>query len=82
MLSFANDQGLIKGVPILETRDEVTHSQFSDNTSVTIVANLEMIENTLGIFRTLGEAFGLHIKERGIKAVYLGSSVAPGAAST
>lgn len=42
-----------------------------DDTNCVIEATPEYIENTLSIFRDMGNASGLFIKEQGIKAVFI-----------
>lgn len=76
-LSKATFEGLIKRVHIHETREEYTHSQFVDYTNCIIEARLEYIEATFCIFKEIRNAFGLFIKEQGIKVVLISSQTLP-----
>lgn len=53
------------------------HGQYVDDTSATIVAKCIYVDNLFTIFRTLGEASSLFIKEVGVKAVLLGDGPIP-----
>lgn len=71
-LSKAASDGLIKGVYIQEMGEDIhTHNQFFDDTSCVIEAKTEYVEATLHIFKEIGNAFDLFIKEHGIKAIII-----------
>lgn len=44
-------------------------SQFIDDTSVVIEAKIEYVEATFNIFRFMGRALGLYVKESKVKAI-------------
>lgn len=71
MLNAAADQGLIKGVPIWETGEQITHAQFANDTSITIVAKRCSMDHLFRIFKILGDASGLYVKEQGVKAIHI-----------
>lgn len=77
MLIRAQDAGLIKGFWIEETGDYITHAQFADDTNVIVEAKREYIDNTLDIFRIVGEASSLFVKVEGIKAVLISEQPLP-----
>lgn len=58
-------------MPILETRDQITHGQFADNTNITIEAKQCYIDNLFEIFRTLRDVSKLYVKEQKVKAVHI-----------
>lgn len=63
--------GTIASVPIPEIRKQSTHGQFVDDTSCVSEAQPHYIENTLAIFKDIGNASSLFIKEQGIKVVFI-----------
>lgn len=71
MLTKASDQGLIKGDFVEEIEDHRTHVQLVDDTSVVAKAFVGCIQNVLGIFRVLGQASSLFIKEQGLHVVWV-----------
>lgn len=71
------EEGLIKRVPIEEIGDQYTHSQFVDDTSVIIEAKIEYVDATFQIFRCMGRASGLFIKEGGVKTILISEQAMP-----
>lgn len=65
------DDGRIRGVYIEETEDQYTHCQFVDDTSVLVEARRTYIDQVLYVFRLMGRASSLYIKETNVKAVYI-----------
>lgn len=57
MLTSAVDEGNIVGVSIPEVADQITHSQFANNTSIVIRAERVYIDNLFHIFRMLGRGW-------------------------
>lgn len=64
-------------MPIEETGEEYTHTQFANDTSMVVEVDIVVINNTLQIFRDMGVASGLYIKEEHIKAVYISPLPSP-----
>lgn len=77
MLTKATDEGRIKGVYIPEIEDQITHGQSVDDTNAVIIAKREYVDNLFLIFRTLGEASGLFVKEHGVKVVLISEEELP-----
>lgn len=71
LITEAVDQGRIRGVSIVETEDQYTHGQFVDDTSMIIEAKVLYVEATFEIFRCMGNASGLYIKETKVKAIFI-----------
>lgn len=69
LLTQAADEGHIKGVYIEETSEQATHGQFVDNTNVIIEVKRNYIDYTFGIFKKMGLASELYVKESGVKVV-------------
>lgn len=72
MITEGADRDLIRGVHIPEIGDQHTHGQFADDTKVMIEAKRAYVDHVFSVFRTLGEASGLFVKETDIvRAVHL-----------
>lgn len=55
----------------------VKHSQFVDDTSVTMEANLECIHSSFQMFKKMGDASKLYIQESRVKVVYISNTPLP-----
>lgn len=55
----------------MEIEDQYTHGQFVDDTNVIVEAKVEYIEATFEIFKCMGNASGLYVKESNVKAVFI-----------
>lgn len=53
------------------------HRQFVDNTHVIIEAKPVFVEETFKVFRTMGKASGLYVKEMNVKAVFVADTLVP-----
>lgn len=77
MLLDATTKGQIRGVEIVEIREEFTHGQYTNDTTMIVEAKLEYIEKTFSIFSQMGLASGLYIKETQVKAVFFSQAPRP-----
>lgn len=71
MISKAAERGLIRGVPIPVAGEQYTHGQFADDPNVILEAKKEYMEATFDIFRCMGKASRLFVKEEGVKVVLI-----------
>lgn len=77
LITEAIDLGVIKGVSIVETREQYTHGQFVADTSVIIKAKVQYIHTTFEIFQCMGNASGLYVKETNVKAIFISNGLMP-----
>lgn len=77
ILTKATDERLIKGVHIPETGEQATHGKLVDDTHVLIEARKDYVDETFKVFRTMGRALGLFLKEINVKAVYVVDALVP-----
>lgn len=77
LFTQAIDKSIIKGVYVEEAGEQVTHGQYADDTNVILEAKRQYIDATFEIFRLLGRAFGLFVKEVGVQAVLIPSQLVP-----
>lgn len=77
LLTQAANLGLIKGVFVEEIGKQITHNQYADDTTVIIEAKREGIEHLFDIFRMMGKASNLYVKESGVKATLVPDQLVP-----
>lgn len=77
MLTRVVDEGKLRGVYIPEIDEQATHGQFVDDTHVLIEAWKEFVEESFRVFRFMGNALGLFVKESEVKAICVADGPIP-----
>lgn len=65
------EQGLIHGIPILGEEIDYVHNMYADDTTILIEVDMEVINNTIRIFKDFGDVSRLYVKWKGMATVLL-----------